>query len=221
MSDLLRRWTESLALLKAQVAGAPPITVECTRGRVRRLYDDADLEMVRLPRPDFDDKVFEGMTFDSRIAAVARDIANEEAKLEEQRRHWREKSRKRWDMIAAKLGYTRRKHRPHTGPHPCLCGCGQMVKNSWALGHHTRFIGMMRRIERREMPRECLNEALKAKLRWTKCMHCGGFIPTTDPWGRPIAKRVGYDCQRRARVLERCGATESEIYQLLKGKVAS
>jgi hypothetical protein len=92
---------------------------------------------------------------------------------------------------------------------------------SFLPGHHTRWYGYMRRIERREMPRDCLNETLKNKLRWTKCMHCGGWISTTDPWGRPIAYRLGYECQRRARVLERRGATESEIYRLLKGKVAA
>jgi hypothetical protein len=177
--------------------------------------------MVRLPRPDFDDKVFEGMQFSGVVAQEAISFATEEAKQEEQRRKWRVANRLRADRVAKVMGYTRRQNRPHSGPNYCLCGCGGKCRMSFLSGHHTRWYGYMRRIERREMPRECLNETLKAKLRWTKCMHCGGWIPTTDALGRPITKRVGYECQRRARVLERRGATESEIYRLLKGKIAS
>jgi len=94
MSDILHQWQALLGLLKAQVDGAPPITVKATRGRIRWLYDQATVHMVRLPKPTFDDPVFEGMTFDSAVAAVARDFATEEAKREERRRYWREASRK-------------------------------------------------------------------------------------------------------------------------------
>jgi hypothetical protein len=218
---LNRRWQEELALLHAHADSAPSITVESTRGRLRKLYEDAQLIGVLLPKPSFQDAAFEGMDFSRDVAQEVINFATEEAKREEQRRKSREASRKRWDRIAEELGHTRRKHRPHTGPNYCLCGCGGKCRMSFLPGHHTRWYGDMRRIERREMPRECLNETLKAKLRWTKCMHCGGFIPTTDPWGRPIAKRLGYECQRRARALERRGATETEIYKLLKGKAVA
>jgi hypothetical protein len=218
MSDFLRQWQRLLGLLKAQVGGAPAITVKATRGRIRWLYDQATSEMVRLPKPAFDDPVFEGMTFESAVAAVARDIATEEAKREEKRRYWREASRKKWDKIAEKLGYKRRRHRTWDGPNSCLCGCGAKVRGHFAPGHHTLWIGCMRRVERGEMPRESLPHGLQQTVRWTRCRHCRGFIPTTDASGRPVEVKIGYECQRRTRVLERRGATEGEIYLLLTGK---
>jgi hypothetical protein len=218
MSEFTRRWQEQLTLLHAQINSAPAITVESTRGRLRKLYADAQLIGAILPKPSFEDAAFEGMDFGRDVAREAINFATEEAKREEQRRKWRVANRLRSDRIAKVMGYTRRKHRPHTGPNDCLCGCGGKCRMSFLPGHHTRWYGYMRRIERREMPRECLNETLKAKLRWTNCMHCGGWIPTTDALGRPITKRVGYECQRRAWVLERRGATQSVMYQLLKGK---
>jgi len=218
MCNLLRQWQRLLGLLKAQVGGAPAITVKATRGRIRWLYDQATSEMVRLPKPAFDDPVFEGMTFESAVAAVVRDFATEEAKREERRRYWREASRKKWDRIADKLGYKRRRHRTWDGPNSCLCGCGAKVRGHFLPGHHTLWIGWMRRVERREMPRESLPYGLQQTLKWTRCRHCGGFIPTTDASGRPVEVKIGYECQRRVRVLERRGATEGEIYQLLKGK---
>jgi len=98
MSDLLRQWQVLLGLLKAQVGGAPAVTVKATRGRIRWLYR-ATSEMVRLPRPNFDDPVFEGMTFGSAVATAARDLATEKVKREEKRCYWREASRKKWDRI--------------------------------------------------------------------------------------------------------------------------
>jgi hypothetical protein len=221
MTPILPRWQKLLLLLKAQLAGAPEITVKSTRQQVRRLYDEATRELVRLPRPDFHDVVFEGMSLDSEVVAVFRTFASEEAKRREKRAYWREVSRRKWDRIAAKLGYKRRRHRQHSGPHACLCGCGRLVRGSCAPGHHTLWIGWMRRIERREMPRGCLPRKLQETLKWTRCQYCGGWIPTTDTHGRPVEARIGYECQRRARVLERRGATESKIYQLLKGKGAA
>jgi hypothetical protein len=210
MCDLLRRWTESLALLKAQVGAAPPITVESTRGRLRKLYEDAQLIGVLLPKPSFQDSAFEGMDFSRDVAKEALQFATEEARREKACERWRRYNSRRQEMIRQALG-PRRQYKAHIGPNECGCGCGGKVaaNRRFCVGHAARWRGWMMRIERGEMPRECLPPALQNSLRWTKCMHCGGWIPTTDALGRPIIKRVGYDCARRARFLERRGAASS------------
>jgi hypothetical protein len=218
-TDLIRRWQEQLAILRGQLTSAPAITVESTRGRLRKLYEQAQLSGALLPQPAFTDEAFTGMSFRSDLAVEAVRFATEEAEREKQREKWREAKaveRKRLRELAGRRKYAPRQYK--TGIlNDCLCGCGTKVRAHFAAGHITLWTNWMRRIERGEMPRESLNKTLQERLRWCRCMMCGGFMPTTDAWGKPMAKRLGYDCQRRARILENAENVDPRLRAVLSG----
>lgn len=135
--------------------------------------------------------------------------------------HW---SRKR--KIPPQKIFRARAGVPKMRQRRCLCGCRRWIKgitdqqlqNSSVaqlyLNHHfSTYLGYILAVERgtaptgpytkreRTMTREDLPAGLQARLRskWTKCTMCGGFIPTVDPYGRPIEKDIGLYCWRREK----------------------
>ena len=205
LADLTRRWREQLTLLHAQANSAPAITVESTRGRLRKLYDDAQVVGASLPKPSFDDPAFTEMTFSRDVAQEVIAFATEEAKRVRRKKLLRKYKERYAAKIAAAPNIKHKPHIPRIGPNDCCCGWGEKVtaNRRFRLGHNQRWLDWMRRIERGEMPRESLNPILQEWLRWTKCSHCGGWVPTTDALGQPMTNRIGFDCQRRAKQLQR------------------
>jgi hypothetical protein len=218
ITALTRRWQEQLTLLQAQLTSAPAITVASTRGRLRALYEQAQLAGAALPCPVFADEVFTSMTFSSNAAQAIAKFATEEAEREKQRLLRNKQAREYRQRIRDRAGVKRHKPpKPDLGPNDCLCGCGGKTGRSFIQGHSALWYNWMKRIERGEMPRESLNQTLQERLRWCRCLGCGGFIPTTDPFGRPIAKRVGYDCQRRERRLKNTENVDPRLKAALSG----
>lgn len=219
-ADLTRRWQDQLTLLQAQLSSAPTITVASTRGRLRKLYEQAELAGMALPQPTFADEVFTGMVFGSDTAQAIAKFATEEVERERKREMMRLRQAAYFDKLAEKAGIKRRKrHALPPGSNDCLCGCGGKANgyHHFIAGHSALWYNWMKRIERGEMPRECLNPTMQEKLRWGRCMMCGGFIPTTDPFGHPLPKRLGYDCQRRARRLKKAEGVDPRLKAVLEG----
>ena len=96
-------------------------------------------------------------------------------------------------------------------PEPCQCGCGKMtaIKRTAAgrpigvrrfrTGHHLKYYSMLIKVEKGLKRKDDLPDLLRKGLKWTKCELCGGLIPTTDPWGKPVTENVGIACWKEKR----------------------
>lgn len=76
----------------------------------------------------------------------------------------------------------------------CLCGCGNAVRpgRRFLQGHDAKYYRLLRKVERGELRKEDLPLGMRQNLDWQKCVVCNGWIPTADPWGRPI--KAGVAC---------------------------
>lgn len=258
MTDVIAHWLHLLSLLQRQRDGiTAPAVVETTRQRVRRFYEDADQEVIKLPRPRYEDPAFEGLEFSDATVATEEplppienevlldlagtpsltyesitltqdirtldDIARIRMELERRltaaRAQSKELQRALGNLRAREKRMTRTrkipyKYRPSTTefkyakyinkrPGPCWCGCGE--KCSVFRGRKSRFVGgahVMRytmslvAVERGNRKREELPELMRKRLKWVRCQMCFGWIPNTDPLGRPIERRIGISCWR-------------------------
>lgn len=202
-----QKWQQLLVLYFSQRESAPPPTLEATRKRIRKLYEDSLAEGVDLPAPAVRDPVFGGMIFSDVLAAFnTPGVADPEVKesdaekRERKRTYWRMKAREHRTKMAKASGREYKPRPPYRKEgHPCWCQCGQLASfNSRYLpGHGARVISLLIRVERGRLRREGLPKFWLERLRWKRCGgECNGWIPTVDILGYPMSA-LGYYCLRK------------------------
>lgn len=224
LATVKKIWLTQISLLRVQLRGAPEVTIDATRTYIRKLYNDAKLAGMALPKPTLIDIAFDGMDFsrsEDSIANEMKDYKSTEEKDAIRRAMQAKSQRKHMNKLRRAAGKETRKYKSNQkGTTPCLCGCGERVKAHWKMGHWRTYLAWMQRIERGEMPRESLNEHLQETLRWVPCQRCGGFIPTTDAFGNRWEIMIGYACKDRAKRLGKFGGDPKLIATLLGDKAA-